>query len=493
MIFIRKIIGPKVESESCAVNHSQRSSSWLSTLNLSLLTDLKWRLLPIQLGIVATFAMIPLWARFHGAPLPWTANYVTGFVILVPILWTIGWWLALGLPGFAAFRRDLRRAVWALALLALVVWAYASSSWALVRDSHPGVAINGALQLGLVVLFVIALASARPPARVLVGVLVFDLIWNSLLADWQVAVQGSVGLSWLGEFTLSPTTPGISIVQAGNLRWMRPYALLPHPNTLGGLLAIGLLAGVTGLLAERRAIRWVSTAVFLLGLWSFLLTFSRAAWIGFAAGAFAVYPLLRPMLSGGKLLKNPLFRQVLLTFALVILAGVAFVILYRPLLSARAGIDEESVELRSISDRVVFADIAYSTVAQHPLLGVGISNFPWRAADYLSHTNYDLKGDNVHQVLLSVLAELGIVGYVLVVIALIAGTEAVLRGLRAASGRERTSRALLFAGFMVLTIVGLFDHYPSTLIQFQVAWWGLLAAAMTSGEPTSAPKTEHLS
>ena len=35
----------------------------------------------------------------------------------------------------------------------------------------------------------------------------------------------------------------------------------------------------------------------------------------------------------------------------------------------------------------------------------------------------------------------------------------------------------LFGGFIALTAIGLLDHYPWTIIQFQVTWWGLLAAS----------------
>ncbi|MFN8564166.1 MAG: hypothetical protein U0703_21690 [Anaerolineae bacterium] len=35
-----------------------------------------------------------------------------------------------------------------------------------------------------------------------------------------------------------------------------------------------------------------------------------------------------------------------------------------------------SVELRSVSDRIVFMDFAFRSIVERPILGVGIGNFP---------------------------------------------------------------------------------------------------------------------
>lgn len=487
---------------------------WMSRLGIFYL---KWRFVPVQLGIVATVFLIPVWYRFVGAPASFSPDYVTGFLIFRVMVFTLIAWVVMGLPGLNTFRRDPRRVVWGIALAALGVWAYASSGWALVRVNHPGVAQNGALQLGVMVLFVLMMACASPRAEVLVGVLVVDLVWSGLIGGLQVAEQGSIGLSMLGEFRLGLHQPGISIVEAGDLRWLRPYGLLPHPNMLGAVLAIGLLACVVLLVSNYRWVRWLGTGIFLFGMWNFWLTFSRGAWIGFAAGLFVMYPLLRRPFGGNRggtartqnLLKNPTARHLLVTVALTVIAGVVFFVLYRPFLSARAGLSDETVEQRSISDRVIYADYAYQAIAQpqYRWIGLGISNFPWYSARQLVKTSYALQGDNVHEVLLSAMAELGMVGYGLVVIALFAGVEAVLRHFRttttaadtagksearAVVDSQRMARAALFAGFIMLTLVGLLDHYPWTILQFQTAWWGLLAAALAPGSRNPSMPVQKL-
>jgi hypothetical protein len=95
-------------------------------------------------------------------------------------------------------------------------------------------------------------------------------------------------------------------------------------------------------------------------------------------------------------------------------------------------------------------------------------------------------------VFLSAWAELGIVGLVLLTCALMTGIEASLKLFRHPAldshdefdeGEERTARWLddhaarvsLMAVVMALVISGLIDHYPWTILHFQVAWWGCLA------------------
>jgi O-antigen ligase len=162
-------------------------------------------------------------------------------------------------------------------------------------------------------------------------------------------------------------------------------------------------------------------------------------------------------------------------------------VIYKPFLAARTGEGDESIELRSISDRVVYSEMAYRAIDRSPMLGVGINNFPWIASYYLTFTDYDLRGQPVHQVFLSAWSELGAIGYGMTVTALILGIEIALRSLRQNPDDEprqtdRLAQAAMLCGMITLMVIGLLDHYPWTLLHFQAAWWGLLGVA---GRPLS--------
>lgn len=437
---------------------------------------INWRLAPIRGGVLATFALIPVWHRLSAPPPGFTPLYATQFLIFLPMIWTIGWWLIMGLPGFHALRQD-RRKLWAFALLLLALWAFASTSWAFIRADHPEVGENGALQFGVVALFAVAASCVGPSARTIVMIFGIGIAWNSTLTFLQVARQGPLGLTALGEFPIWPDHPGISVLMAGPIRWLRPYGLLPHPNILGGFLAIGLLAVLSGIFSTRWRIWLIGTVLFLSGFWALLLTFSRAAWGGFTAGILVALPYL----IATRLRLSPVRRRVLATATAALMMAALFAALYWPLLAARAGVGEERVELRSVADRIVFTRFAEQAIAENTFLGVGIANFPWRTSYYLLETDYDLRGDNVHNIFLLAWAELGIVGLGLFIAAIAAGSYAAWQGLQTQqSGPEN---AMLFGAFAALAAIGLLDHYPWTLLHFQAAWWGCLAISLHQPQP----------
>jgi hypothetical protein len=423
-----------------------------------------WSLRLARWGVVATFALSGLWLRLPGVPPPLPPLYVSRFVIFLPLLWTIGWWLIAGLPGLGRLRHDPHRRLWALALLLLALWAFASQLWAFQRGPHPDVAANAALQFGTAALFALAAGCAAPPRRAVLAALTISLIVHAAIAGAQVANQGALGLDALGEFAVQADAPGVSVVQAGNTRLLRPYGLMPHPNMVAGALVIGVLAACALALSPGRW-RLAGTAAAALGLYALLLTFSRAAWIGLAAG-LALLALV--------VWRAGLLRRALPLALSLLAAGALFAALYWPFVLARAGAGDETTEQRSVADRVVYTQFALRAVTEYPLAGVGSGNFPWRASYYLMFVDFDLRGDNVHNVYLSAWAELGTVGLALLTLALAAGTWAAVRALRVDSD---PARAALFAGFVALAVIGLFDHYPWTMLHFQAAWWGLLALA----------------
>jgi O-antigen ligase len=434
------------------------------------------RLWAAQASMLLALLLVPTWLRFNGFP-PFSLLYSAGFWVFWPMLAAVAAWVAAGLPGLRALWRDPLRRGWALALLALVLWAWASWTWAYTRELRPAVTPSSALPLLLTVAFALALNCAGPPSRAILAALVTGVVWNSLLAGLQTALQRSVGLTALGEFPLNPLKSGTVIVQASGVRWLRPYGLLPHPNMLAGFLTVGLLAVLVWALARRGWGFAAAAGVFVGGLWALLLTFSRAAWIGLAVGLSVLLPFAWRLFPAGRGWWSAVRVRGLLLMGVMVVAGGVFLLLYRPFLAARAGVGAESVELRSTADRAVYEQIAFDAIQQSPLLGVGIGNYAWVAARDLAKTTFDLEGQPVHHVLLGVWAELGLVGLVLVCAALTFGVEAALRALRHVPPDEAAARAALLAGVFALMVVGMFDHYPGTLLPFQALWWGLLAAA----------------
>ncbi len=439
-------------------------------------------LLP-RIGICICFALMATWLRFTAAPPIFPPTYMSRFVLFSALLITIVIWFACGMPGLAALRRERVRALMLLCLLLLAGWAYASQSWGYAADRQPAHGLNAALSWCVVALFCVVVASAAPPPAWIAGTLIGVTLINAALAAAQVANGGWLGWWRLGEFRFNAALDGTSLIQSGDITFVRPYGLLAHPNMLGGLLVVGVLLAA-GWYAGGRAGRrgpgedanapkaesgrasvfsFVLLSAFALLLGALLLTFSRAAWIGLAAGGLAWLGMV-------------VWRRFLPLILIALVVGGLFVAQYRPLLLARVGDGSESLELRSVSDRLVYTDFALRAIAERPLVGQGAGYFPWRAAAYIEETFFDLRGDHVHQVYLSAWAELGLVGFVLMILALCLGIEAGLSAVRSAVPTERALRAAMLASVIGLATVGLFDHYPYSQLPFMALWWGLLAA-----------------
>jgi O-antigen ligase len=353
-----------------------------------------------------------------------------------------------------------------------------------MRDLHPEVGETAALQFGVVALFAFAVACAGPPPRAIIAALIIGLVANSLITFGQAARQSWLGLMAFGEFPFSDWERGASFVRAGDLQYLRPYGLMPHPNLLAGVLVIGLLAAAAWILSEKRWQRYAGTLLFVAGLYALLLTFSRTAWGALVVGILLALPLARKHLH-----RPEVRRSVALAVGLSLAAGAIFFVSFRPLLGARVGEGQESIELRSVSDRVVFTQFALQSIGERPFSGVGIGNFPWRTSYFLVRTFYDLRGDNVHNIYLSAWAEMGTVGLLLYLAAMGFGVVGSIKALTrrplpdgeaetSASNGGKLARVSLLAIFGALAAVGLLDHYPYTAIHFQVALWGCLAGAL---------------
>jgi hypothetical protein len=123
----------------------------------------------------------------------------------------------------------------------------------------------------------------RRERRLATHILLAALVIHSLWAIAQFSLQADINLAYLGETSLEIGQPGIATFASNDgTKLVRPYGPYPHPNALAGSMLLGLIAltQYSGRLKKITAAP-VFTAGYLVGL-AVLLSFSRAAWIGFA-------------------------------------------------------------------------------------------------------------------------------------------------------------------------------------------------------------------
>jgi uncharacterized membrane protein len=202
-----------------------------------------------------------------------------------------------------------------------------------------------------------------------------DHIFDQVQEKSILRIQGPLGTFVLRETSQRPMIfigggTGFAPIKgllehalAGDMRWLRPHGLLPHPNIWAGFIGAGLFASAY---AYLRGWRWALLLVGF-GWWLLLMSFSRGAWLGFGAATLMSLPFLWRMFG---------WRRLIPIVSLLVILGVVFVLMYAPLLNARTGAGQENTEMRSIADRIVYTQIALDAIQTAPLQGIGAGQLP---------------------------------------------------------------------------------------------------------------------
>lgn len=414
---------------------------------------------------------------------------LTAFIVLILILWASTFFRGLGdiaLDG---------RIWWIISLGVLVAWIWLSVEWA---TRKPSVAQSLAAQWLLVFIFVLVLVANGPPVRRIALTIIAGMIFQAVIGIAQSALQHEVGISWIDEhwlhlginlfeFRLDPNVSGTPVIQSEGVRYLRAYGLTSHPNLLGGAMVMGVLA--SSWLWLRSDTRRVAGTVTALGLWALFLTFSRSSVGGLLIGLIVVFGLW--WLNGyGK-------REAIVSLAIIlILAGVLFYAFYQPLVNVRAGGGQEglaSVEEISVQSRRIYVEQARTLIREHVWRGIGIGTFPWASHEMLQNDprNLDLRGNSVHNIYYLALAEIGLVGAILVGGTLATAGWALYHRWRAAPLAPEVIG--LIGGVCAWMAIGWFEFFPWSLFPHQVLLWGVIAAVLRPTERLSIEDNNHAS
>lgn len=214
---------------------------------------------------------------------------------------------------------------------------------------------------------------------------------------------------------------------------MRLVSTSVDPNSFGGLLALALVLGVSQFIARRPVVsRWLSGGASLFCAGAVLLTYSRGAWVGAAAG-FGLLALLR-------------YRWLFapgVALALAVLAfGIGHGFVHRFWLGLTLQDPATKLRLQEYQN-------ALSIIRTHPLFGVGFGAAP--SIDQQT---------GVSSIYLSIAERAGFLGVAVFLFALGAVVLAGWRAWREAPEGAYNDLLLgLLAALASALVVGVFDHY----------------------------------
>lgn len=314
------------------------------------------------------------------------------------------------------------------------------------------------LTLGECVFFGVYIAKWFRFERLYLPAFVFGVIFESCLAVLQFLHQGSIGgmVYFIGERTFTSTTPGIANVSLQGQLVLRPYGTFPHPN----VLAYYLLSTMPFIILYRQK-RFLSFPLFGatigIGSLAMILTLSRVAillWF-FILGYLVIHQFLKHATNT---------REVFLGFFCFLFFGS--VVFLTPL---RGRFLENIFSDQAIQERFFLLSATWKMIASHPFFGVGLQNF-WYNLPEVTTPRLTLLLQPVHNAIIFLLAEIGIVGILPVIWFIFqTGRELVIK-----QGKSFTSTLLLLLFFCVV-IVSMNDHYTVTL------WQGQLLTAFLFG------------
>ncbi len=304
--------------------------------------------------------------------------------------------------------------------------------------------------------------TGRPADKFKLALIASGLI-QALFGLYQFLTLSSFSSKWLGLAVVDPRIPGTSVIEFLDQRWLRAYGSLPHPNILGGWLAVCLLLVVLGLFQLNKKIArqqiiskqeyalnifyWFSAVIIFAGL---VVSFSRSAWLGFGLG-FG-YLLFYALLKKLKTEKTALLK--LSAVFIVVFTLFTFSFPYQ-LITTRFSFTEP-LEKYSLDQRLAGYLEAKQLLEQQPVLGAGIGNYT-KILQKLVPAKPGWYYQPVHNWYWLALTELGLVGFLLFAFLIFSLFK------RA----DSFSRTLLIA----LLVMGLFDHYLWSLYFGVCLWW----------------------
>ncbi len=337
------------------------------------------------------------------------------------------------------------------------------------------------------------------------------LLTSAALAGLALAARGALGEPRARSRTLHAALAAAALACAYALfqvagydpmRWsrtsgygegfVRPFGTLGHPNLLGVVSAAACTWAVA-LALQRPARRWLYAPLALLALLATLLTFSRAAWLGLAAGLAVVAAgaaldraAARPSwraLAGGA-------AVIALVIALFWAGGWSRLFASRASELGRAGGETGA-------SRVEIWKSAAAMFRDRPLLGQGPDTFElafprWQTPEYW-RIEWAALPFHAHSVYLHTLATRGLAGAAALALVALAGSLAAWRAWRARPG-ARGEVTLLAGGAVAIAVAGL-----AGAVGVNGALWLLFSAsaldALGAGDtvpPAAAPARRRL-
>lgn len=298
-------------------------------------------------------------------------------------------------------------------------------------SNNPQLTAVQSLHIAFAILFYFLFVDERTDLQLCLKAFVAGLVIPVILGIFQVVTGGSPASTVLGLASRQAQTLGDAVLTLGDgTRILRAYGSFPHPNIFGGYLVTGIFTLL--IILSNKATKnlyWLAFVFLFIGL---IATYSQSAWLALIS-VVAVFFLTPYIFSNASLIFKGGLKWII---------GVAIIVFS---ISGVFALEHFGFVNASVVERVAQYREWPQVMEGHWLFGWGIGQYPY-AIESIDSTRSWWQYQPVHNVLLLVFGEIGLVGFFGLIFVVI---QAVWKNI------NRDMLALLF----VLLILGSFDHY----------------------------------
>jgi O-antigen ligase len=319
-------------------------------------------------------------------------------------------------------------------------------------------------EMFIVFLFFSDIKHLRSGGKIMLWTYLGLLFLQSLIGIYQFWAQKSLGLSFFGESFIGALVPGVAKIVSHETTFIRIYGTLPHPNILSAFLVVGL-----GLIAwqileavNRKYLLFLYISLFG-ALTSLVLTFSRA---GYLAAAVVVAGII-----AGYLVKHGFSNRMRnFVVGLILFIGLNMV-LFNPFLQTRATISDDATK-----ERIFYNQIGFKMIHDNPITGQGVGSTVLHMEQYSPVKLQPWEIQPIHNYYILTLAEIGIVGFCLLIGFFI---YLLIKIVKKTTGRSSDPAVYMRRVFLTSLLLGIlvlmmFDHYFYTIQSTQMLLWAIL-------------------
>lgn len=353
-------------------------------------------------------------------------------------------------------------------VLIFLFWSFLSIIWS--SDKYLSTLFLFHLFLGISMFFL--LQEFRFNIKKVAGIFLLSSFFQGLLGAYQFFTQSIFSSKWLGLSAHISSQGGVSVLENATGRWLRAYGGMPHPNMLGGFLAISLVLGIFFYIKIKKGdhfLKYSSLIMISVVFIALLTTFSRSAWLGFLISTLLLYFYL----INKKLEKYTL--KISYLFIIIIAISAIFLTSYAELIAPRF-LGNSRLETQSVSERISYFQEAKITIKNNLITGVGIGNY----TNHLTGQGFTSKPiweyQPVHNTPLLILSELGLIGLFIFIGILFCSfydSEKVPK-------KNKAEKIFLLSSLVLIIFTFLFDHWVWTTASGTLIFWLLLGLYIKS-------------